>query len=270
MMNSWNSETTHQMLKPLSIGFLTRTADNRINLNQPQLAQVIRGLVFNEQVDPDAPETLARAHEILAKEKPQPGLPYSKPTFGYVADWLSEVSNQSDLDALLRHADQYLNPTWANGGLYYPRCDTVADADGNWTHMDPFTGNAAIGYARLNVPDGQKTMWEHPWTGQELGKAPWIDNIGLEAGVDTLRGGWDKERKVMMATWRTWDGRVVEARPVVKNLEAGVYGVYANGNLVERKEVGNVKNEIAVDLEVGGDEVDLVVLKSALHVRSVL
>jgi hypothetical protein len=28
--------------------------------------------------------------------------------------------------------------------------------------MDPFSGNAVIGYARLNVPDGQKVMWEHP------------------------------------------------------------------------------------------------------------
>ncbi len=249
MMNSWNSASVHEMYHALSIGFLTRTSDN---------------------VDPDAPETLSRACGIVSKETPKPDLPYGKPTFGYVAEWLSEVGKPGDLDALLRHADTYLNPTWANGGLYYPRCDTAANSDGNWRHMDPFTGNAAIGYARLNVPDGQKIMWEHPWTSQEVSARPWIDNVDLDCGVDSLRGSWDAERQMMVATWRTWDGRVAEIRPVVRNLQPGLYGVYVNRSLIEKRELEGMDNEIAVDLEVGAEDVEFVVLKSALQVKSVL
>jgi hypothetical protein len=109
--------------------------------------------------------------------------------------------------------------TWLNGGLYYLRCDVRADndADSNWTFMDPFFSNAAIGYARLNVLDGQKVMWEHPWTKEDIALRPWIDNVGLSDGVDALRGLWDKERHVM-ASLRTWDGRVMQIKPVVRNL----------------------------------------------------
>jgi hypothetical protein len=270
MMNSWNSSTVHQMLKPLSVGFLTRTPDNRINVNQPQLANTIRVLVSKEHMDPNAPATLARAREIVAKAKPAPNMPFTKPTFGYCAKWLSEVGEPGDLDALLRHADMYLNPKWKEGGLYYPRCDTLADADGNWTNMDPFSGNAAIGYARLNVPDGQKKMWERPWTSQDIASRPWIDSIGMEDGVDTLGGAWDAEKQMMVATWRTWDGRITEIRPVVSNLPPGVYGVYVDGALVEKRIINATENSIAVDIEVGGEEVSLVVLKSPFEVKSVL
>ena len=37
---------------------------------------------------------------------------------------------------------------------YYTRCDSGRDKDGNYNYVDPYTGDAAIGYARLNVRDG--------------------------------------------------------------------------------------------------------------------
>src|SRR5271154_4045477 len=115
-------------------------------------------------------------------------------------------------------------PTWPNGGLYYLRCDVGADndADGNWTFMDPFSRNTAIGYARLNVLDGQKAMWEHPWTKKDISSRPWIENVDLDDEVDALRGFWDEEKRVMVASWRMWDGRVTQIRPV-RNLNEGWY-----------------------------------------------
>ncbi|KAJ7605056.1 hypothetical protein DFH06DRAFT_1275649 [Mycena polygramma] len=65
-----------------------------------------------------------------------------------------------------------------------PRYDETEDAAGNWTRMDPYTGNAAIGYARLNVYDGQKKMWEAPWTRERFADA-------------------------MVLTVRTWDGSYI-------------------------------------------------------------
>jgi hypothetical protein len=71
---------------------------------------------------------------------------------------LSEVGAPSGLAAILHQTDSHLHPTWLNGGLYYLCCDVGADNDiGDiWTFMDPLSSNAAIGYARLNVPDEQK------------------------------------------------------------------------------------------------------------------
>ena len=109
--------------------------------------------------------------------------------------------------------------TWLNGGLYYLRCDIGADndADGNWTFMDPFFSNTPIGYARLNVPDRQKVMWEHLWTKEDIASRPRIDNVGLGDGVDALRGLWDEKRHVMVASWRTWDRRAMQIKLVVRN-----------------------------------------------------
>jgi hypothetical protein len=76
--------------------------------------------------------------------------------------WLSEVDPCDDLAGLLNHADRFLTPEWEKGGLFYPHHDIQRDKDGNWTHVDPFSGNAAIGYARLNVANGQRRMWDTP------------------------------------------------------------------------------------------------------------
>jgi hypothetical protein len=158
MMNSWYSAQMHEMLPALSIGFLTRTPDNRISINNTQLANTIRTPVSQKDLLSDDPATLVRACQIIAKQVPQPSFPYRKPTFAYISLWLSEVGAPSDLAAILYHTDNHLHPTWLNGGLCYLRCDVGAnnDTDGIWTFMDPLSSNAAIGYARLNVPDGQK------------------------------------------------------------------------------------------------------------------
>jgi hypothetical protein len=99
----------------------------------------------------------------------------------------------SDPATILRHDDNHLYPTWLNGGLYNLRWDVGADtdADGNWTFMDPFSSNAAIGYVRLKLPDGQKVMCEHPWTKENIASRLWIENVDLDDEVDALRGFWE-------------------------------------------------------------------------------
>lgn len=128
--------------------------------------------------------------------------------------------------------------------------------------MDPVSSNTAIGHARLNVPDGQKVMWEHPWTKEDIASRSWIDNVDLGDGVDALRRFWDEERHVMVASWRTWDGRVMQVKPV-RSLEEGVYGVYVDGTSV-KKNVKGREAEIVVELKVGGTEVELVLLKGRI------
>ncbi|MGQ4615147.1 linalool dehydratase/isomerase domain-containing protein [Nocardia sp. R7R-8] len=83
--------------------------------------------------------------------------------FGWVAAWASEMGDSATLDGLLAHADRYMNPTWRNGGLYYPRNDVRSDENGNRTEVEPLTGNTLLGYARLNVPDGLWKLYNEPW-----------------------------------------------------------------------------------------------------------
>lgn len=83
---------------------------------------------------------------------------------GWVAAWASEMGDRDTLDGLLAHADRFMNPTWRDAGLYYPRNDTPADADGHRTEIEPMSGNVLLGYARLNVPDGLWGLYNQPWS----------------------------------------------------------------------------------------------------------
>jgi hypothetical protein len=82
---------------------------------------------------------------------------------GWVAAWACEMGDTHTLDGLLAHADRFMNPTWREAGLYYPRNDTPTDAAGNRTEIEPMSGNVLLGYARLNVPDGLWGLYNEPW-----------------------------------------------------------------------------------------------------------
>jgi hypothetical protein len=127
-----------------------------------------------------------------------------------VVKWLFELGRATELEGLLTYIDKNLQPTWEKGGQYYPRNDQATDSEGRWTHMDPFTGNAAIGYASLNVENGQKIIWDSPWTKERLASSPWVDGIDYPLGVDCLRGVWDDEYSAMIITLREWAGQGIQ------------------------------------------------------------
>jgi hypothetical protein len=83
--------------------------------------------------------------------------------FGWTAVWASEMGDTANLTGMLDHAARYMNPTWRDSGLYYPRNDTQTDADGHLTEVEPMTGNTLLAYARLNVPDGLWALYNKPW-----------------------------------------------------------------------------------------------------------
>ena len=98
---------------------------------------------------------------------------------------------------------------------------------GEWTSMDPFSGNAAIGYARLNVPDGQKIMWEKPWSKADLESRPHVSGVELGLGTDCLRGVWLEEQKAVIATLKALDDLPEDAqvRFAVGGLTEGSWGI---------------------------------------------
>lgn len=254
----WNYDLIQSMYPSVANGYLFRVGD-RLNLNPSIVANKIRALVKEEGADPNSSATLTKAREETAGQPPT-SFPYKSPTFGYLAQWTSEVGGGSDLDALLRHADAYLNPTWLDGGLYYGRCNDGWDADGNYIHNEPYTGNACIAYARLNVKNGQKKMWDHPWTKEEVRSRPYIDGLFLEKDIDCLRGAWDEQEQAMLVSLKTWNGSSKKVQFAVENLPAGNYGVYLNGELRDAVEVTPKSGSLPLDLEVDGNGTDLVVL----------
>lgn len=107
---------------------------------------------------------------------------------GFTAMILSEMGDER-LDELLDYADTHLRPTWERGGLFYPRHDDHADADGRLAAMDTLTGNALLGYARLNVRDGLKALYQRPWSPEQFAE-PKVEAVtGCElatAAYDTV------------------------------------------------------------------------------------
>lgn len=258
-MNTWNSEYAHSGFENQSTGFITNL-DGKIELQVTAVANEIRRLEKEEGASPRSPATVKKAIQN-AKADASRGFPYTQPTFGYVVKWLSELGKDTELNGLLAYADANLNPTWENGGLYYPRNDIPVDDDWKWTQMDAFTGNAAIAYSRLNVADGQKKMWDRPWTREYLDNRPWIDGLDLSQDIDCLRGVWEEAAKAIIVTLKTWNGKPAQANLIAKNLEVGTWAVYEQGKLSAIHELSK-KMDIHATISVEArKETDIVILK---------
>jgi hypothetical protein len=260
-MNTWNSNYVRSNYAKQALGFITNVNGN-IELQHPAVGSTIRQLVQTEDADPNLSETVRRAREtFLANTKS--GFKYMQPHFGYVVKWLSELGKTAELDALLAYADTQFRPTWDEGGLYYPRQDQITDESGSWKFVDPFTGNAAIGYARLNVEDGQKKMWDEPWTRELLTSRPWVDGLDYSQGVDCLRGRWIDEESAMVITLRSWDGAEHRLEFSVHGLSAGDWELYENGALVSESSVlerGSVRISTTMPQK---QEIDIVLIQAA-------
>lgn len=260
-MNTWNSDLVRAGFTKQSAGFITKI-DGQVELQHPIVANAYRAIIAEQQVSPK--KALRKAREYYKSNHGSPSFPYNEPTFGYVIQWLSELGQNEELEGLLAYADTHLNATWDNGGLFYPRNDQATDSDGAWTHMDPFSGNAAIGYARLNVEDGQKKMWERPWTKEYLATQPWIDGLDFSQGVDCLRGVWDKWAAAMIVTVREWAGKGTRLGFVVRGLPAGTWMLYQGKDAPVKHEVVTGQESILVEAELGaGEEVDFVIMRYA-------
>ncbi|KAL3467787.1 hypothetical protein BJX64DRAFT_299080 [Aspergillus heterothallicus] len=83
--------------------------------------------------------------------------------WGWIAAWATEMGDDETRDRLLSYADKYFNPRIQNGGLMYPRNDTIWDKDHNYVMVSPILSNAILPLTRLNVRHGLKRLYENPW-----------------------------------------------------------------------------------------------------------
>jgi hypothetical protein len=80
--------------------------------------------------------------------------------FGTLALAAAEVGDTETLEGLLAYADRYLNPSWKNGGLFYPRNDDLSSPG----YTTALVGNALIGGARICPANGFRDLYTKPWT----------------------------------------------------------------------------------------------------------
>ncbi|KAK4499812.1 hypothetical protein PRZ48_007998 [Zasmidium cellare] len=260
-MHSWNSKAVRSLYDQYTLGYITQI-DGKIELQQTQVAGAFRNLVLVDGEPADSIETLKKAR---AAAKPEiqvlkTRMPYQTISWGNFSQMLSELGKKEELTAILEYADSHLNPTWEKGGLFYPRNDTVFDENENLVHMEPHSGNSGIGYGRLNVEDGQKKIWENPWTRETLANRPSIEGVTLADGFDFLRGTWDEERKAVIVTLRPWEDGTKKATLRVENLAKGSWNVFVNGSL---RSIHEATTGVSVEVVSGGarEELDVVVLR---------
>ncbi|KAJ4152077.1 hypothetical protein NW765_017586 [Fusarium oxysporum] len=260
-MNSWNPEFAYETSQKLHVGFLAKpTTRDHIIVTDPRIAIHIRRLAENEGKDPMDPSTFEEAAAIVDREPTEPR-PYKKPEFGYAIQWISELGDRSTKDGMLSYADDTFNPTWVDGGLFYPTRPSETPHNYCTPFVDAVTGNAAIGYGRLNVQGGQRQMYANPWTDDHFENYPFVTNVDLSSGVDFLRGSWDDELHALCITMRSWNGKSKAVQPHLSGLKTGSYGLYVNGELSDVYEVPVSGSTIELNLSVSGEELDIVLLE---------
>ncbi|KAG4429667.1 hypothetical protein IFR05_014854 [Cadophora sp. M221] len=235
-MHSWNSELVESLYESQARGYISK-ADGHYRIRPTNVGFALRNLIINHNASPDSAEGLKQAIEDGKKYTPSP-IPYNAPLYGIICQWLSELGKTEHLRDVLDYADTHLQPTWERGGLFYPRKDEQDPDSAEITCMEPFSGNTGIAYSRLNVPNGQKMIWEQPWTKKLLETRPWIDGITLDDGIDFLRGMWDDEKKALVLTVKTWDERQTILKPRGRNLRPGNWAVYFDQKLLKTAIVG--------------------------------
>ncbi len=168
--------------------------------------------------------------------------------FAFYLPFISEVGDEPLLEGLLAHCDRFMNPSWRDGGLYYPRNDVSWDANGNLTYMDPWCGNGSVAHARLNVKDGLRTLYREPWRAAHFVQ-PNLAEINDE--VEVLRAIYVPDRDALVLTLRSRRGDVT-ARIALANAcpEGRPWRLY-RGNMVIGEDGGHAKSGVDIRAENG-------------------
>lgn len=201
-MNAWNRELVHERYPEQILDVIQRTSDGLVTLTAPTAMVEIRR---------------ARKEGREPEFTSDPTYQWDQSEFGYTAACMAEVGDTENLSRMLAYADKYLNPTWKDGGLYYPRNDTSYDAAGNMVYMDRLTGNAMLAYARLNVPDGLWKMYNEPW-GAEHFEQPNVTRV--DGRVDFARAWYDSDNSILALTLRPVEQDTVKVELAIANVTA--------------------------------------------------
>lgn len=175
--------------------------------------------------------------------------------FGWMAGWCSEMGDQETLAGLFAHADAFMSPAWDDGGLFYPRNDVLFDKKGNLTAVNPTTGNALLAYARLNVGDGLRSIYENPWTDVQRSQ-PAITFVSDR--VDVRCASYDARSRQLTATFRNRKGVRGRGEVVVERVWGRKdWSLELDGDVVVQASGELVRSESGISARREGDGVRL-------------
>ncbi|MDH7795764.1 hypothetical protein QBC99_001827 [Beijerinckia sp. GAS462] len=161
---------------------------------------------------------------------------------GWGAVCASEVGDRDTLDSLLGYADQCLTPEWDDGAFYYRRRDGWFDAQGRLAAMDPHTGNVLLGYARLNVPDGLRQLYDNPWGDAHFAEPALTD---MPEGLDLRAARYDSTAAKLLIVGRRGRSRSGPIALAFANVWGrGDWTLHIDGALFSRGDAAQV---------IGGD-----------------
>jgi hypothetical protein len=150
--------------------------------------------------------------------------------WGWTALTISERQDPR-LRELLAYVDTNMNPTWRDGGLYYPVRDETW-VDGKFVGVTPTSGNVNYAYARLNVEDGLHKLYASDW-GREHFAEPHLSDVSRD--VDVIRGRFLPGKQALVVTLRPFRGsKGVRASLEFANLarQGQGWSLEADGKLV--------------------------------------
>ena len=123
--------------------------------------------------------------------------------FGWLALLAAEVGDTTTVDLMLEYADQYFNPSWLDGGYYYPHTSDYQenfhrDDEGKIANISPVTGNYLIGFARLMPKDGMWSLYNRA-RGALFFAQPYINGVDyLQASVS--QAYYDSGKEALIVT----------------------------------------------------------------------
>lgn len=200
LMHSWNPEFVHQHYPAMLERFLIPGPDDTCAIR------------LWEPVDVRGVNTTADTAD-----------------FGWAAVAAAELGDDKTLRGLLGHADRFMNPTWRDGGLHYPRNDMRYDDQGILRLVEPITSNTLLPFARLNVPNGLHTFYHQPWTRAHF-EEPLLTEIS--GNLDVLEARFNSEDAELRFTLAARQDRSGDSEITIANVfekGRGAWKLYRDG-----------------------------------------
>lgn len=123
--------------------------------------------------------------------------------FGWFALLASEVGDFETVETMVDYADAHFNPTWLDGGLYYPATSDYLynfyrTEEGLIQNVGPVTGNVLVGFARINPADGLWHIYNRPFDTSHFSDPHITDVDYLEANV--TQAVYDADENALIVT----------------------------------------------------------------------
>lgn len=175
-------------------------------------------------------------------------------THGMLALLAAEMGDDVTRDGLLSHADAVMNPTWKNGGLFYPRCDEL-DTE---RYVTCVMGNGLLAAARINPPNGIYDLYTKPWNAVDVGD-PQVTGVAFPDVLVTL-ARFDRASRKLRVHLRPGDSPPETATFRVTSLDSSLPLVcYANGEVVNGARWDEPTGDLVLSVPLGlGCDIEII------------